>query len=124
MPRTRRQPGAGTIRKYLSSLAEFLERGLALVLAQKVQELLVVLRLHVEHPRHDLVVAARPLQAAADDLAHGGAANLALQQHRIDRRPERLALVRDPLVELIGDRPAPLAERGRAFRLGAEPPPP
>ena len=45
--------------------AIFLERNLAVVLPQEVQEALVVARLHVEEPRDDLVVAARLLEALA-----------------------------------------------------------
>src|SRR5688572_27389184 len=49
-----------------TTLTIILERNLAIVLPQEVQEALVVTRLHVEQPRHDLVVAARLLEATAD----------------------------------------------------------
>jgi hypothetical protein len=43
------------------SLTVFLERNLAVVLSQEVEESFVVASLHVEEPRDDLIVAARLL---------------------------------------------------------------
>src|SRR5437763_1263098 len=88
--------------------SEFLERRLAVMLAQEVEEALVVLPFHVEHAGDDLVVAARVLQPAADDVAHRRPRDLALHEQRVHRRPERLPLVGDALVEIVGDRAAPL----------------
>ena len=90
-------------------LAVFLERNLAVVLPEEVQEALVVAGFHVEQPRDDLVVAARFLETAPDDLANVGAGDLAVHEQRIHGRPERFVLLDHPLVEVVGDSSAPLA---------------
>src|SRR4051794_27028611 len=59
-------------------LPVLLERKLAVVLAKEIEEALVVVITEVEHPRHDLVVAARFLEAAAHDLADVALRDLAL----------------------------------------------
>src|SRR5205085_5561849 len=71
----------------------FLEGHLAIVLAQEIQKALVFALLHVEEPRHDLVVAARFLQALPYEIADVAPRDLALHVQRVDRVPERLALV-------------------------------
>ena len=50
--------------------AEIRERQLAFVLAQEIQEALVVAAIHVEQLDQHLVVAGRLLQSARDDRAH------------------------------------------------------
>src|SRR5690242_4608592 len=50
--------------------AVLLERHFAIVLAQEVQEPLVIARVHVEEPRDDRVIAPCFLQPAPDDFAH------------------------------------------------------
>src|SRR5204862_4015961 len=78
-----------------------LEGQLALVLAQEVQELLVVRRLHVEEAHDDLVAAARFLEALAHQVAHVGPRNVALHVERIHGGPEALATGGEALVEIV-----------------------
>ena len=52
------------------------ERNLTIVLPQKIQEPLVIARLHIEETRHDPIIAARFLEPAADDLANVGARDI------------------------------------------------
>src|SRR5688572_6245411 len=73
-------------------LPVFLERQLAIVLPQEVQEALVVALLHVEQARDDLVVAARFFQPLADHVADVAARDLTLHVERVDDVPERLAV--------------------------------
>src|SRR6266511_2990729 len=80
------------------TLSVLLERNLAIVLAQEVQELLVVARVHVEQASHDLVVAARLFQPLADQVAHIRARDLALHVQRIHDGPERLTLFEKPSI--------------------------
>src|ERR671931_1096452 len=94
--------------------AVVLEGQLAFVLAEEVEEALVVGRLHVEHPRHDLVVPARLLQPAAHQVAQVAARDLPPHVERIDGRPERLVLVDEALVEVVDDRAPPLARGTRS----------
>src|SRR5690242_7658752 len=100
-------------------LAVLLERELAIVLAEKIQEALVLARIHVEQTRHDLVVAARLLESPADDLPDVRARDLAIHEERIDRRPERFALLDNALVEIVGDRATALAFRTERHRVVA-----
>ena len=89
------------------------------MLAQEVQEPFVVLGPHVEQPRDDFVVAPRVLQSPTDDLPHISPSDLALHVQWIDGGPERLALLNQPLVQIIGHGGPPLAARARrdALRL-------
>src|SRR5687767_35793 len=89
--------------------AVFLERNLAVVLPQKVQEPLVVARLHVEEPGDDSVVSTGFLETSADDLSHVAPCDFAIHEERIHRRPERFVLLAHPLVEVVGYRAPPLA---------------
>src|SRR4029079_6522086 len=52
------------------SLPVFLERQLAIVLAQEIQKPLVVARLHVEEFGDDLVITTRVLETLAHEVAH------------------------------------------------------
>src|SRR5262245_50860260 len=97
--------------------AIFLERDLAVMLSQEIEETLVIPRLHVEEPRHDLVVAARFFQAAAHDFSNVRARDLAVHEERIDGGPERLALLEHALVEIVGHGAAPLALRTQRHRI-------
>src|SRR5689334_3378702 len=102
-------------------LPEFLEGQLTIVLAQEVQELLVVARIHVEQLAHDLVVAAGLLQPFTDDVADVLTGDLALHVERIDRGPERFALFGQLLVEIVGDGAAAFALRPQGdAALGAD----
>src|SRR5262249_27893893 len=85
-------------------LAVLLERELAIVLAEEIQEPLVLARIHVEQARHDLVVASRLLESAADDFPDVRARDLAIHEQRVHRRPEGFTLLDDALVEIVGDR--------------------
>src|SRR5688572_18701306 len=69
-------------------LAIFLERQLAVMLPQKIQKALVLARFHVEEARHDLVVAARLLEAATHDIANVLPGDFTGHVHRIHGRPE------------------------------------
>src|SRR5438128_10369551 len=93
------------------AVAIFAERKLTFVLPQKVQKLLVVVRLQIEQLRDDLVVAARLLQTFADQVANVGSRNLALHVEGIHGGPERFPILDQPLVEIIGNRATPLAPR-------------
>src|SRR5262245_18759731 len=101
----------------VSSLPVFLERQLAIVLAQEIQKPLVVARLHVEELRHYLVIATRVLEPLAHEIAHIAARDLALHVERIDNGPERLPLLHQLLVEVICDRAATLLLRSEADGL-------
>src|SRR5712691_8401460 len=92
----------------LSVLAEW---QLTFVLAEEVQELLVVAGLQVEQLRDDLVVAARFVQPFADQIADVRSRDLPLHVEGIDGGPEGLTILDEPLVEIVGDGPAPLASR-------------
>src|SRR5262245_17306031 len=94
-----------------SLLPVFLEGQLAIVLAEKVQEPLVLAGFHVEQSEHDLVVAPSLLEALVDEIAHVGAGDLTIHVERIDRRPERLAVIDELLEQIVGDGAAPLASR-------------
>jgi len=85
------------------ALPVFLERNLAVVLPEEVQESLVVASLHVEEPRHDLIVSARFLETSTDDFTHVGARDFSVHEQRIHRGPERLVLFDHALVEIIRD---------------------
>src|SRR5215207_4260842 len=86
-----------------SLLTELFEGKLAVVLPEEVQELLVVGRLDVEQLADDLVVALRLFEALADHVADVLPRDLARHVQRIDRRPERFAIVPQPLVEVVDD---------------------
>src|SRR5262245_37184869 len=94
-------------------LPVFLEGQLTIVLPQEIQEALVVTRLHVEEPQHDLIVAARFLESLVDEIAHVVARDLAVHVERVDGGPERLALFDQLLEEIVGDGAAALAARPR-----------
>src|SRR5688500_19010021 len=96
------------------TLPKIFERQLAIVLAQKIQEPLVFVRLEIEHARHELVVASRFLEAAADELADIAARDFALHVERIDDRPERLSLLSELSVQLIRNRLSSFALRSEA----------
>src|SRR6185369_12202369 len=87
------------------------ERYLAVVFSQEIQKPFVIALLHVEDARHDLVVAASFLQAQGDQIADVRPCDLAPHEHRIHRRPERLALLGHSFVQLVGDRAAPFPLR-------------
>src|SRR5829696_4952569 len=76
-----------------SLLPVVLERKLTVVLPEEVQKALVFALVHVEHPRDDLVVAARLLESLADDLADLALRDLPLHVARIHDRPERFPVV-------------------------------
>src|SRR5262245_32296507 len=101
----------------LARLAIFLEWNLAVMFPQKIQKPLVFPRLHVEQPRDDLVVAPGFFETAADHLPDVAARNLAVHKQRIDRRPERLALFDQPLVQIVGDCPAALSLGAKRHRI-------
>src|SRR5437762_1245918 len=92
-------------------LPEFLERELAIVLPEKIEEPLVIARLQVEHPGDDPVVAARVFESLPDHLPERPACNLAIHVERVDARPERFAFLREPPVEVVGDGAPPLPLR-------------
>src|SRR5437773_507175 len=87
------------------------ERKLAVVLPQEVEEPLVVARFHVEQAEDDLVVAARLLEALVDEIANVAARDLAVHVQRVHRRPERLAILNQLRIEIVGDGAAALAAR-------------
>src|SRR5205085_7225457 len=82
---------------------------LTIVLAEEIEEALVIALLHIEHAGHDLVIPARFLQPLAHQIAYAAARDLALHVQRVDSGPERLPLLSDSLEELVSDRFAPLA---------------
>src|SRR5215831_7673906 len=98
-------------------LTIFFERNLAVMFSQEVEEPFVVARLHVEQTRDDLVVAARFLQTLAHDLADVRSRDLALHEQRIDRDPERLALLHHPLIQIVCNGTATFASRLQADRI-------
>src|ERR1700704_5234866 len=83
--------------------AVFFERQLAVMFSQKVEESFVVARFHVEEACQDAVIAACFLETASDNVADVDAGDLASHIHRVHRRPERLALFDQPLVQVVGD---------------------
>src|SRR6185369_13732137 len=89
------------------------ERYLAVVLSQEIQKPFVIALLHVEDARHDLVVPASFLQAQGDQIADVRPCDLAPHEHRIHRRPERLALLGHSFVQRVGDRAAPFPFRSQ-----------
>src|SRR5688572_15088869 len=97
-------------------LPVLLERHLAVMLAEEIQEPLVIAGFHVEESCHDLVVATGFFQTASHDFAHVAPRNLALHVQRVDGRPEGLTLIEHPLVQVVRNRAPPLAlwpERNR-----------
>src|SRR5215831_10786877 len=92
-----------------SRLAVFLEGELAVVLAEEIQEALVLPRFHVEEAQDDLVVAARLFEALVHEIAHVALRDLAVHVERIHRAPERLAFVDELLEQIVGDRAPALA---------------
>src|SRR5262245_46416630 len=113
---TRRTPSLCKVVTILASrkLPVLFERQLTAVFTQKVEEPLVVARVHVEQAQHDLVVAARFLEALVDEIADVPLGDLAVHVHRIDGRPERLAALDETLEEIVGDGPPALAARRAA----------
>ena len=91
--------------------AEALERDVALVLPEEVQELLVVLRRHVEALHQHLVVAARVLEAEPDDVADIVAGEVARHERLVDLRPERRAVREHPIEQHLRIRRERLAPR-------------
>src|SRR5262249_16430258 len=71
---------------------------------------------HVEQPRDDLVIPAGFLQTFADQIPHVPAGDLALQIEGIHRRPERLAIFDQLLVEVVGDGTPAFSPWSRTFR--------
>src|SRR5688572_33509708 len=100
--RAERSRGTNPAWRGEASLAVLLERDLAVVLPEEVEEPLVVARLHVEETRHDLVVAARLLEPAANHLAHVRPRDLAVHEQRIHGRPDRLGLFANAFMGLVG----------------------
>src|SRR4026208_1347498 len=98
-------------------LPVFLERDLTVVLAQEVEESLIVALLHIEEARSDLVVPSRFLKALADNVADVRSRDFALHVQRIHDTPERLTLFDQALIQLVGRRPAALLLR--PHRTGA-----
>ena len=80
------------------ALAVFLERNLAVVLPEEVEESLVVASLHVEQPRDNLIVAPRFLESSTHDLANVRASDFSIHEQRIHGGPEGLVLFDHPLV--------------------------
>src|SRR5436190_10171671 len=101
--------------------AEFLERQLTVVLAQEVQESLVVVVSEVEHARDALVIAAGVLEPSPHDLAQVALGDFALHVERVHRRPERLAFGRHAAIQLVRYGAPPLAHAPRrTVQLGAQ----
>src|SRR4051794_36671772 len=101
-------------------LPVFLEGELAVVLPEKVQKPLVLVRIDVEEPRHDLVVAACVLEAAPDQIAHVAAGDLASHVERMDETPERLMVLDELPIQLVGERGPALLTRPYPRIDGAE----
>src|SRR6266545_3778761 len=70
--------------------AEVLERQMALMLSQEVQETLVIVRRHVEQLDQAAVVASGALEAVADDLLQFLAREVPRHERAVDYGPERL----------------------------------
>ena len=100
-----------------SELAVLFERNLAVVLAEEVEEPLVVASLHVEQPRDDLVVASRFLESPPHDLSHICASYLTIHEQRIYRSPERFVLLDHPLVEIVSNRTPSFALGSKQAKL-------
>src|SRR5262245_25945022 len=71
--------------------AELLERQMAVVLPQEIEEPLVIVGRHVEQLHEAAVAAACVLEPAADDFLQVGPGQIARHERAIDRRPERFA---------------------------------
>src|SRR4051794_19868296 len=97
----RRKPRDRSERTGRCSLAIFLERQLAVVLAQEIQKPLVVARLHIEKLRDNLVVTSSILESFAHEVADVAACDFALHIKRVDNGPERLALLYQFLIEIV-----------------------
>ena len=77
---------------------------MAAVLAQEVQEALVVLRRHVEELHEGLVVAARLLEADAHQVTDVLARDVAGHERLVGDVPERLAAQQQPVEQGLGGR--------------------
>ena len=94
----------------MSALLSILfERKLAIMLPEEVQELLVVVRIHVEQLHDDLVASASLLETALHEVPDIRLGDLTLHVEWVDRRPERLPIIDKLLIELVGYSAPPLA---------------
>ena len=95
---------------------------MAIVLIQEREEAFVIARRHSEQLDELAVVALRPLQPRLDDLTQVGLGQLAVDERRIDDRPEALAAHDHLVPEDLGARLGLdlRARRGLAARLAGE----
>src|SRR5262245_37702514 len=96
------------------------EWDMAVVLPKETQETFVVVVFHGEEFRDVIVIAARLLHPSADKIPYAVLCDFPSHIQRVHRRPERLTLVPDALVQHVRRRSATLFQHRRT-RCGAVP---
>ena len=89
---------------------------MALVLAKHTHEPFVIFWRHVEHGNQHLVIRHACVQGRAERSHEGRCASNPVDERLIDRRPEGLALLEQPLEQAFGRRVRLVMRLGRRSR--------